>query len=138
MAIFFNLLYSFKVTNCSESDTLGQTCPREADIWSGRVIRFLCQIIHGPCMKIIIIEASLSTAADSLLCIVIHTPDLALICVLLKIQVTRNSVFACVIFCAVQQTLRCRKALSHSHSLGDWKTYVAPILERLVSLYFKP
>lgn len=53
-------------------------------------------------MKIIIIEASLSTAADSPLCIVIHTPDLALICVLLKSQVTRNSVFACVIFCAVQ------------------------------------
>lgn len=46
---------------------------------SDKIPRNLCQIAHSACMKIIIIEASVSTIAGPLLYIVIQTPDLPLI-----------------------------------------------------------
>ena len=45
---------------------------------SDKIPRNLCQIAHGACMKIIIIEASISTRAGPLVYTMIQTPDLSL------------------------------------------------------------
>lgn len=86
-------------------------------IRSDKVPRNLCQIIHGTRVKIIIIEASLSTIADPLLYIAIQAPDLTLICMLLRCQVTRSSVCLWDLLCSLTNTKTFGKALSHRHFL---------------------